>query len=417
MSGWIITEDLRGVPVSDQRVGAVSSRMDASTYLQLADAAAARDLEPLIHRVSRASGVERFLSDPRLRAGGDTSVVGAVMAPAWQGLRHLFMGVRWSARKARNLFRRRAASAAPQSMRPLMTPTAPPNAGKPQPQQQTDCRVRRSPNPPQPADSSTPRVEDPVASAANAGLEVTPERSTTRERLSEWTIYDGTGVALYRGQAVGVDLDARARRAPLNQIPGLPRDARIEWSGHPEWAVTGVQSAAQARSMAFVASAALADGGLSWASVRKAGQDMAAVARSSARTRAPMEEALARLRNRHRGDTVEAAPTIEAALQHIEGLRAKYDHEPGRTAEPATAEPATTAEPVAAEPATATEEQPDHEPTRTQVLVGAATAAVSSAVATAAAAASSSGAAAAPLHERYPGPVPVEDPPSVGLSA
>lgn len=295
-AGWIVTEDLRGMSPQEGHIGAVSPSMTPEAYLRLADAAQERDIEALIHRI-RAKDVNdpaRFMTNPRLR--GSKNPVARVLSPVWAGMRGLVGLIRWGGKRTANILRRqRRGFSAPTSMHA----TAP---------------TKRS--------TATNRAQANVEQAHSAPAKTAnPPAPAYWDRAHEWEISNAQGEVLYRGQGIGVEGDSvaaqRARRAPLDEIPGLPRDAKIQWRDQPDWAVTGVSAGAAARSVVHVTGAALADGGLSWASVRQAAHDARQVVRGSAEPEpSVLDAALERMQARHGGES----PTdeaVQAALNRI----------------------------------------------------------------------------------------------------
>lgn len=404
--GWIITEDLRGVAPEEQDVGAVSPSLSPQAYLRLADAASAHEvnLEPLIHRIGRsgANATDRFLRDPRLRTG----TLGGVMAPVWQAMRGLLSSVRWGRRRARNIFQR-----SPRQGRPPAWAPAPAPSGK-------------TVNLPEPDRAQTAERQVPIPQKP-------PQEMTNWQRSHEWTIRAGDGTVLYRGEGIGVEGESRealrARRAPLDQIPGLPRNARIDWAGQPDWSATGVSGRAAMRSARYVSAAHL----------RRMARDLAVVTRGDRQAppaaetpAAPVEEPVAepvelsdlekaRERLRARREGLDNSPgAIEDALARVAARVAGEAPPATATTQPATAaeQPAPAAQ--ATEPATVVE-QPAPAAQTTQPA-----AAERSAPAAEAAAAQGRrtgedsdravrrvSRVAAPLEDRYDGEVETLDPP------
>ncbi|MDO5498640.1 MAG: hypothetical protein Q4F67_03050 [Propionibacteriaceae bacterium] len=300
-AGWIVTEDLRGRPLEEQHIGAVSPSMTPESYLRLADAAREHDLEPLIHKISTkgANGAERFLADPRLR--NPRNIVARALSPVWIGMRGVIGMIRWGAKRGRNIFRRQRGLNPPTAMRSA-APTKAPAA--------TNAAPTSRPEP-----VGEQRVQEAPTKAAN------PPAPAYWDRAHEWEIHNAQGEVLYRGQAIGVEGDnvaaQKARRAPLDEIPGLPRDASIRWRDQPDWAATGVSAAAAARSVIHVAGAALADGGINWGSVRQAAADARVVVQGSASAeQSPLDAAIARMRARHGGRDPDVA-VVQSALNRM----------------------------------------------------------------------------------------------------
>lgn len=341
--GWVVTDDLRDVDAEESHVGAVSPSMTPEAYLRIADAAQRSELElgPLLHRITSKglNGTDRFLRDPRLRTNRG---LGALLSPVWQGMANSLLVMRSLTAKAVNRFR----IAMPRFRAPTWSVNGAPTkrarrdsplsgAGQPAERRDTPSEPRTpTPQTTNPAPNSRRRREEtrdtgvPQDDGVDLSTKPTNEAAPQWDTAHEWSIVNAAGDELFRGQAIGVKGDspqaARARRAPLDEIPGLPKDASIRWPGNPEWNVQGVSTAGTARSAVNTIRDQLGRE-FSWSSLRAAGRDVIPIIRGDGApaqeppevASTPFEEALARLRSRM-GEVDDPTEKLREALERVQ---------------------------------------------------------------------------------------------------
>ncbi|MBO3146353.1 hypothetical protein GZ176_11735 [Dermatophilus congolensis] len=270
--GWIVTTDNRDVEPLDTLIGAVPSSMGPESFLRIVDIAKEEQVHPLIHRVSPpgVDRVEAFTHAPKI-INPQRSVTSQWVRATAGTLKEAFSYLFKLTAKVANRFTRRPTS---RRMRipPLNAPTqkprnsyTPTSAASQSPAGQHEPATAPTPNP-------SPQTRTPEPQGSQNASE-TPRW----DRSHRWTITDPAGVVLVSGIAIGVEGDSanavQARSAPLNQIPGLPRDSQIHWEDHPEWDVSGVSAVATARNVGYAAREAFAQEGLTRAGLVRASEE------------------------------------------------------------------------------------------------------------------------------------------------